>query len=183
MPPVLVQEYCRNSPHDVLHAGDRHTVAQGFVTGGIRSPWDVCPPIRETLQTLALKGRQAANQVGTVQDALIVTHILVTDALVIRANQCANRFLVGLHHQIGGILMLPSALRAGNLIFREHVHPLAAVDGVAIHGRQGVGDAFLIAAAVPSILRLTVNDIANDTVNGGILLYQRNIVPSRSAPR
>lgn len=41
---------CRsNSTHNVLHAGDRHAVSQGFVTGGIRGGWDVCPAVRETL--------------------------------------------------------------------------------------------------------------------------------------
>lgn len=100
---------------------------------------------------------------------------------MIGANQCANRFLIGLHYQIGGILVLPGALRAGNFILREHIHPLAAVDGVAIHSCQGVGDALLIAAAVTAILRLTVDDVANDAVDGRILLNQRDIVPSRPA--
>ena len=99
---------------------------------------------------------------------------------MIGANQCANRFLIGLHYQIGGILVLPGALRAGNFILREHIHPLAAVDGVAIHSCQGVGDALLIAAAVTAILGLTVDDIADDAVDGSILLYQRDIVPSRT---
>ena len=102
---------------------------------------------------------------------------------MVRANQCANRFLIGLHYQIRGILMLPYAFCAGNFILCEHVHPLAAIDGMAIHGCQGVGDALLIAAAVPAVLRLSIDDVADNAVNGGILLYQRNIVPSRSAPR
>ena len=39
----------------------------------------------------------------------------------------------------------------------------------------------LTAAAVPAVLRLSIDDVADNAVNGGILLYQRNIVPSRSA--
>lgn len=55
-PPAFASQDDCDSPHNVLHAGDGHTVPQCLVTGGIRSPWDVCPPVRETLQTLALKG-------------------------------------------------------------------------------------------------------------------------------
>ena len=37
-----------------------------------------------------------------------------------------------------GILPVLIIYPTGYFIFREHVHPLAAIDGVAIHGRQGV---------------------------------------------
>ena len=76
------KNYCQ-SLHDELHAGDRHTVPQRFVAGRIGSGWDVCPPVRKTLQALALKGRQAANQIDPMHYTLIVVDILVVDALMV----------------------------------------------------------------------------------------------------
>ena len=47
---------------------------------------------------------------------------------------------------------------------------------------QGVCNVLLITAAVAAVLWLTVNGIANDTVNGCILLHKRNIVSSSAIP-
>ena len=84
---IFVLQECGYTLHDELDTWDGHAVPQGFVTGRIRGGWDVCPPVRETLQPLALKGRQAANQVDIADDALIVADILVTDPLMIGSNQ------------------------------------------------------------------------------------------------
>ncbi len=82
-PAFLLSQHCSNPLHNVVHAWNRHTVPQGFVSGGIRSTRYVCPPIGKTLQTLALKGCQAANQIDVIHDALIIADILVADALMI----------------------------------------------------------------------------------------------------
>ena len=76
-------QYSCDALHNELYTGDGHTVAQGFVTGRIRCGWDVCPPIWETLQTLALKRCQAANQVDSTDNALIIVYILIADSLMV----------------------------------------------------------------------------------------------------
>ena len=114
---IFIFEICGNTLHDELHAGNGHAVPQSLVSCGIRSGWDVCPPVRETLQALALKGCQAANQVYLVDDAFIVADILVADSLVIRANQGTDGILIGLHDQIGGILMLSGTFGADHMVF------------------------------------------------------------------
>ena len=114
------------------------------MTGRIRSGWDVCPPIRKTLQALARKGCQPANQVYLVDDAFIVADILVADSLVIRTNQGTDGILIGLHDQIGGILMLSGAFGADYMVFLKGIRPLPRKDGMAIHGCKGVGKILLI---------------------------------------
>ena len=121
---IFIFQVCGNSLHDELHARYGHAVPQGLVTGGIRSGWDVCPPVRETLQPLALKGCQAANQIHLIDDALIVADILVADSLVIRTNQGADSILIGLHDQIGGILMLSGTFGADYMVFLKGIRPL-----------------------------------------------------------
>lgn len=47
---------------------------------------------------------------------------------------------------------------------------------------QGVGNVLLITDPIAAVLWLTVNGIANDTVNGCILLHKRDIVSSSAIP-
>ena len=121
---IFIFEICGNTLHDELHAGNCHTVPQRLVAGRIGSGWDVCPPVRETLQPLALKGCQAANQIHLIDDALIVADILVADSLVIRTNQGTGGILIGLHDQIGGILMLSGTFGADYMVFLKGIRPL-----------------------------------------------------------
>lgn len=177
-PPAHLPQYQGDSLQNELHAWYGHTVAKGFVTGGIGSGWDVCPPVWETLQTLTLKGRQAANQVCVVHDALVVADILVAYPLVVGANQRSNRLLVGLNHQICGLLVLAGAFGADYSILSECIHPLAAVDRM-ITSRDRIGDVLLTAQAV---FRLPVNGIAGDTVDFWSSFHQGNIVPTCTTP-
>ena len=179
---IFIFEICCNTLHNELHAGNGHTVPQGLVTGGIRSGWDVCPPIRKTLQPLALKGCQAANQVYLVDDAFIVADILVADSLVIRTNQGTDGILIGLHDQIGGILMLSGAFCADHMVFLKGIRPLSGKDCMAIHGCQRIGNILLIPKPIPTVQGLAVNGISNDAVDIGALPNERTIITPSSSP-
>jgi len=118
-----------------------------------------------------------------LHNALIVADILIADALMIRPNQRANRILIRLRYQICGILVLPGAFRTDHFVLCEHIHPLATEDCVVICCRQGIGNVFLIPDPITAVLRLTVNGISDNTVNGRILLlHQRHIIATRAIP-
>ena len=76
--------------------------------------------------------------------------------------------------------MLPGAFRTDHFVLCEYIHPLATEDCVVICRRQGIGNVPLIPDPITAILWLTVNGIANDTVNGRILLHQRHIITTRA---
>lgn len=84
----------------------RHTVAQRFISGAVRSIRDVRPAIRKALQTLTLQRSQAANEIGI--------------GFCLLANE------------IGGVLVLAGALRADHTILTEIIHTLATVDRMMI---------------------------------------------------
>ena len=92
---------CGNPTHDELHTGYRHTVAQRFISGAVRSIRDVRPAIRKALQALTLQRSQTTDKIGI--------------GFCLLANE------------IGGILVLTGALRADNTILTEVIHTLAAV--------------------------------------------------------
>lgn len=55
---------CGDPPHNELHTGDRHTVAQRFISGRVRCTGDICPSIRKALQALTLQRCQASDEIG-----------------------------------------------------------------------------------------------------------------------
>ena len=97
---------CGDPTHDELHTGDRHTVAQRFISGAVRSTGDICPAIRKALQALTLQWSQTANEIGI--------------GFCLLANE------------IGGVLMLAGALRADYAVLTKIIYTLAAVDRVMI---------------------------------------------------
>ena len=97
---------CGDPSHDKLYAGYRHTVAQRFITGTVRSTGYIRPAIRKALQTFTLQRSQAANEIG------------------IGFRLLAN--------EIGGVLMLAGALCADYAVLTEIIHTLAAVDCMMI---------------------------------------------------
>lgn len=99
-------DFCGDPPHNELHTGYRHTVAQRFISGAIRSIGDICPAIRKALQTFTLQRSQAANEIGI--------------GFCLLANE------------IGGVLVLAGALRADHTILTEIIHTLATVDRMMI---------------------------------------------------
>ena len=120
-------------------------------------PLGCCPTVWETLQALALKGRQAADKEShfgsrRINDTLILADVLIAGPFLISPAQRPHRFLI----QLRDCMMVSSC--------------------------QGVCNVLLITAAVAAVLWLTVNGIANDTVNGCILLHKRNIVSSSAIP-
>ena len=99
-------DFCGDPTHDELHTGDRHTVAQRFISGRVRCTGDICPSIRKALQALTLQRCQASDEIG------------------IGFRLLAN--------EIGGVLMLAGALCADYAVLTEIIHTLAAVDCMMI---------------------------------------------------
>lgn len=99
-------DFCGDPPHDELHTGDRHTVAQRFISGRVRCTGDICPSIRKALQTFTLQRSQAANEIGI--------------GFCLLANE------------IGGVLVLTGTLRADHTILTEVIHALATIDRMMI---------------------------------------------------
>ena len=97
---------CGDPSHDKLYAGYRHTVAQRFITGTVRSTGYIRPAIRKALQTFTLQRSQAANEIGI--------------GFCLLANE------------IGGILVLTGTLRADHTILTEVIHTLATIDRMMI---------------------------------------------------
>lgn len=97
---------CGDPTHDELHTGDRHAVTQRFIPRAVRSTRDICPAIRETLQTFTLQRSQASDEIGI--------------GFCLLANE------------IGGILVLTGALRADYTVLTEVIYTLAAVDRMMI---------------------------------------------------
>ena len=79
------------------------------------------------------------------------------------------------HDQICCILGLPCALCAGDIVIAEFIHALPSIDRVAVTSCNCICKIFLIPAAVAAVLRLAVNDVANDAVDLVWLLHQRRI--------
>jgi len=116
-----------------LNAGDRHAVAQRFIPCAVGCIRDIRPAIGEALEPFALQRRQAADEAGAFHDAFILADELIVDALVVAVADGAHRLLIGrLADEIGGILVLPCALGAGNLIILENIHTLSGKDCVMI---------------------------------------------------
>ena len=133
-------KYGRHSIDNIINARKGNTVAQCFVPGRVGSVWEIRPVIREALEPFTLQRGQTADQVGAFDDALVLAHILVVDSLVIREAQGANGLLVRLHHQVGGILVLPCTFGADHIVLLKHIHPLTAEYRMAVGGCQGVYD-------------------------------------------
>ena len=128
---LYLPKSCGDPPHDELHTGDRHTVAQRFISGRVRCTGDICPSIRKALQALTLQRCQASDEIG------------------ISFRLLAN--------EIGGVLMLAGALCADYAVLTEIIHTLAAVDCMMISGRQRICDVPLISDPVAAVLWLPVN--------------------------
>ena len=72
---------------------------------------------------------------------------------------------VRFHDQIRSILGLPCALCAGDIVIAEFIHALPRIDREPITSCDCICKIFLIPAAVAAVLRLTVNDVADDAVD------------------
>ena len=64
--------------------------------------------------------------------------------------------------KVCSVLVLPRALRGGDLVVPELIYPLAGIDAVAIRGGQGIGNVPLPAEAVAAVLWLAVNGVARN---------------------
>ena len=88
---------------------------------------------------------------------------MVVYTLVIGMADGSHGLLIGcLADEISGVLILPGALRIGNVAVLKHINPLPAVDGVFICRSQGIGDVLLTSQPVAAIFRLTVNGVARN---------------------
>ena len=110
------------------------------------APGIVCPAVWETLQALALKGRQAADEksrLGSrwINDALALADVLIAGPFLISPAQRPHCFLIQLR------------------------------DCVMVSSCQGICNVLLISDPITAVLGLTINGIANDTVNGRIPLH------------
>lgn len=92
--------------HNELYTGYRHTVAQRFITGTVRSTGYICPAVREALQSFTLQRSKTTDEMGT--------------GFCLLANE------------IGGILVLTGALGTCHIIMPKVIHTLAAVDRMMI---------------------------------------------------
>ena len=117
--------------HEVFHAGDCNAVAEGFVARGVRSAGNIGPTVWVSLEPFALQRREAVNEIPAVR---IPGRGWLAD-------------------EVCSVLVLPRALRGGDLIIPELIYPLAGIDAVAIRGGQGIGNIPLPAEAVASVLR------------------------------
>ena len=78
--------------------------------------------------------------------------------------------------------MLPCTFGADHIVLLKHIHPLTAEYRMAVGGCQCVCYILLAAHAVTAVLRLTVDDIANDAEGVGRLFHQGNIVAACAVP-
>lgn len=92
--------------HNELHAGYRHTVAQRFITGTVRSTGYICPAVREALQSFTLQRSKTTDEMGT--------------GFCLLANQ------------VGCVLVLTGTLGTCHIIMPKVIHTLAAVDRMMI---------------------------------------------------
>ena len=76
--------------------------------------------------------------------------------------------------------MLPGALRAGDLVLRKHIHPLAAEDRMAIRCCQGECHVFIDAKSIAAIMGFPVNNVPGYTKGCRWFFYQRNIISART---
>ena len=126
-------ENCGDALQDEGYAGDRHAVAQRFIPCAVGCIRDIRPAIGEALEPLTFQRSQAADEVGMLYDAFVLADELIVDAFVIGIADGSHRLLIGwLTDEVGGILVLPSALRAGNIIGFECIHALASIDRMPI---------------------------------------------------
>ena len=77
------------------------------------------------------------------------------------------------YDQIRCIFRLSGTLRTGNIVIFELVHALPRIDHLAVYSCNRVCKIFLISTAVAAVFRLTVDDVADDTVDFVWLLHQR----------
>ena len=77
-------------------------------------------------------------------------------------------------------LGLPCALCAGDIVIAEFIHALPRIDREPIASCDCICKIFLIPAAVAAVLRLAVNDVANDAVDLVWLLHQRRVAAARA---
>ena len=124
--------------HEVFHAGDGDAVAEGFIARGVRSAGDIGPTVRVALEPFALQRCEAANEIPAIR--------------IPGRGRLADK--------VCSVLVLPRALRGGDLIIPELIYPLAGIDAVAIRGGQGIGNIPLLSKAVAAVLRLAVNGVA-----------------------
>ena len=139
--------------HEVFHAGDGDAVAEGFVACGVRRAGNIGPTVRVALEPFTFQRGEAANEIPAVR--------------IPGRGRLADK--------VRSVLMLPSALRGGDLIIPELIHSLAGIDAMAVCGGQGIGNIPLPAEAVAAVLRLPVDGIACNA-DDFFLLYKGNIV-------
>ena len=93
-----------------------NAVAEGFVACRVRSAGNIGPAIRIALEPFALQRCEAANEIPAVR--------------IPGRGRLADK--------VCSVLVLPRALRGGDLIIPELIYPLACIDAVAIRGSQGM---------------------------------------------
>ena len=108
--------------HEVFHAGDGNAVAEGFVARGVRSAGNIGPAIWVPLEPFALQRCEAANEIPAVR--------------IPGRGRLAD--------EVCSVLVLPRALRGGDLIIPELIYPLAGIDAVAIRGGQGTAERVVV---------------------------------------
>ena len=128
-----------------------------MVACGVRSAGDIGPAIRIALKPFALQRCEAANEIPAVR--------------IPGRRRLADK--------VCSVLVLPRALRGGDLIIPELIYPLAGIDAMAIRGDQGIGNVPLTAEAVGAVLRLAVNGAA--CYADDFLLYLLNNLRVQSA--
>ena len=89
-----------------LNAGDRHAVAQRFIPCAVGCIRDIRPAIGEALEPFALQRRQAADELPLIG--------------------------IRLADEIGGVLVLARAFRAGDVLLHELIHALPVEDSVMV---------------------------------------------------
>ena len=77
--------------------------------------------------------------------------------------------------------MLTGALRTGDLVLHEHIHPLAAEDRVAIRRCQRECHVFIDPQSVAAIMGFPVNNVSGYTECCRWFFYQRNIISACTA--
>ena len=98
-------------PHDELHTGDGHAVAQRPIPGGVRGVGESRPAIRETLEAFAFQRRQAADQSAAI--------CLLT-------------------YQVCGIFILSGAFCRGHIVIVKYVYTLSGIKNAVLFRRRPV---------------------------------------------
>ena len=116
-----VSQYRCHTVDDEIDTGNGNAVAQCFVPTRVGSIRDIRLVIREPLEPFTLQRGQAADQIDTFDDALVLAYILVIDPLVVGKAEGTHGLLVWLHHQVSGILVLTCAFGADYIVLLEHI--------------------------------------------------------------